>query len=308
MNFGKRMGQVPSTLINKQFPKKSKEEFYREFYMYSCSFLPLAIGTPGANNAFTPFELRIDADSSFEFVKTITRTAIPGGPAIAPFNQFRIKYKDDAAGRNLMKASEYGTTISGFGTAITLSGGAIVDNAFMPFVWPRPYIISASTTFTVEAADDSGFSTNLYMSFHGSKIKPGVAPWQKKEYRSFMPYVYPIANISNAGNPVAGTLVVGANNTVSAPIPTDIDSDFLVLRLAGRRTGPALVTIKDGSDRQWMDSACHIDNLLGNGMFPNIFPSPRFIEKGSVLSTMIQDISGASNTIEMQFIGVKLYE
>lgn len=312
MNFGRRINATPAQISKQILPQQNEDEkFYREFYIYSTSFLTLPAGTPGANNSFTPNEIHIDSDSAFEFIKTIHRVTISATPAtniIAPANQFRLKYIDDAAGRNLMKASEYGTTISSTATALTLPNGAIIDNAFMPFIWPRPYVIGASTTLSVLAADDSGIAYNLYLSFHGNKVRPGIAPWKRKKYKSFMPYVYPIANVSNTSNPIAGTLIVAANNTVSSPIATDIDSDFLVLKITGRRTGGALVTIKDGNDRQWMDSPMHIDNLIGNGAFPNILPAPRFIERGSVISAMIQDISNVSNTIEMQFIGLKLYE
>jgi hypothetical protein len=303
-------GKAPAVLTQS---KSAKEEYYREFYCYNATFLSLPAGTVGGNNAFVPSELRIDADSAFEFVKTIHRVTNPTTYAIAATNAFRLRYKDDASGRFLMKASEYSKTISGTAAAMTIPNGDMYDNCFMPFIWPRAYVIASSSTFTVEAADDSGVSNNVYMSFHGNKVRAGKAPWQRKNYRSFVPYVYPIANISSTtsvpSNPVAGTIVVGANNTVSSPIATDSDADFLIFKIVGRRTGPALVTIKDGStDRQWMDQAMHIDNLIGNAMFPNVLPSPRFVERGSVISTSIQDLSGATNTIEMQFIGVKLFE
>lgn len=306
-----RLGQAAAPAVITS--KKSQQDFYREFYAYNATFLSLAAGTVGGNNAFVPNEVRIDSDSAFEFVKTIHRVANPTTYAITNTNEFRLRYKDDASGRFLMKASEHCKTISGTAAAMTIPNGDIWDNSFMPFIWPRPYIIAASSTFTVEAADNSGVVNNIYLSFHGNKVRSGQAPWTRKKYRSYVPYVYPIANISSTtsvpSNPVAGTIVIGANNTVSSPIATDSDADFLIFKITGKRTGPALVTIKDGStDRQWMDQAMHIDNLIGNGMFPNILPSPRFIERGSVISTSIQDLSGATNSIECTFVGVKLFE
>jgi hypothetical protein len=88
----------------------------------------------------------------------------------------------------------------------------------------------------------------------------------------------------------------------------NIDSHFLIRRLTATRTGAALVTIKDAAtERQWMNTSIHIDNVFGNGMFPNVLPAPRFIWRGSVINITAQDLSGASNRLILTFSGEKLY-
>lgn len=367
---------------------------YKEYFVYSASFLPLASGTVGSNNPFTDVEVRIDPDSDFEFSKTTH---------VATANAFRLKYRDDSTGRNLMKASQdaraiSGTTLnfSGFlanvvavslspaivganttseqtftvtGAAVgqfvyvnkptaqtglgivgarvsaantvainfgNFTGGGITPTAsetytfiligtattnpvvatntlvngyagnFIPFVWPRAYIIAGATTFTVSAADNSGASNTIRIAFHGSKLRPGTAPWDRK-YRAMIPYVYPI----NTTGTVPGVAVIAtASDTISAQIPTDKDGAFLCMKISGQLSGDALVTIKDGArDRQWMDAAVHSRNLVGNSTFPNILPSPRFIQKGAVISTTVQDTSAvANNSVEINYVGVKVYE
>lgn len=262
---------------------------WKEYYIYNVNFTNLAAGS---GTTFIDAEIRLDTDSDFQFIKTMFQ------PSTA---RVRVRYRDDSAGRFLMKGEPDIRTIGGtsFGSIGTAS--PTLANGFWPFIWPRPYRIAAATTFTVSAADFSGLSYTFRLSFHGNKLRPGEAPWNKK-YRAMVPYVYRIGGSSNA-------VTVGANSTASDSVATDIDAHFLVHKIVGARTGPCLVTIKDGArDRQWMNTAVHIDNLVGNGPQPNVLPSPRFIYKGSVISTTLQDLSGASNTVEINYIGVKLYE
>lgn len=267
---------------------------YKEYFIYSANFLPLAAGT-GA--AFTPVSVRIDEDAYFEFTKTTH---------IATSNRFRLKYRDDTDGRFLMQGAPDARTISG-----TILNGAwpvgISDNGFLPFIWPRPYIISPSTSFGVEASDFSGVANTIRISFHGSKIKAGKAPWDK-EYRAKVPFVYTFPETTVSGF-TANRIQLAANGTTTISIVTDQDSAFRILKIVGVRTGAALITIKDGvRDRQWMDVPVHIDNLVGNSQFPNNLPSPRYVEPLGVISFTIQDLSGATNDIEINLIGEKLYE
>lgn len=261
---------------------------WKEYYIYSANFTSLAAGS---GSSFTDLEIRIDTDAEFEFIKTIFQ------PVTA---RARVRYKDDSSGRFLMKGEPDIRTIGGTRFNSFAPSTPRLSPGFIPFIWPIPYIISAATTLTVSAADFSGLSYDFRISFHGSKIRPQQAPWAKK-YKAVVPYVYKISNTN--------TVTLAANGTASVSIPTDIDAHFVVRKIVGSRTGPALVTVKDGArDRQWMDVGVHIDNFIGNGMFPNILPSPRFIYKGSIINTTIQDLSGASNEIEINYIGEKLYE
>jgi len=261
---------------------------YREYYIYSALFTALPAGS---GVTFTDVEVRIDTDYEFEFTKTIYQ------PVTA---RARVRYRDDTGGRFLMKGSQDIRTIGG--TALySMAPGNPTPPGFLPFIWPRPYKIQPATTFTVSAADFSGLSYDLRMSFHGSKLRGGAAPWEGRKWRKIEPYVYPLST--------TGTIVIPANGSASASIATDNDSHFLVKRITGARTGACLVTIKDAArDRQWMDTGVHFDNLVGNGQFPNILASPRFILRGSPIALTFTDLSGASNTVEINFEGEKLYE
>lgn len=262
---------------------------YPEYYIYSSLFSPLPAGN---GLTYVDNEIRIDSDSDFEFIKTIYQ------PTTA---RARIRYRDDTTGRYLMKGSMDIRTIGG--TALySMAPGSPTPPGFLPFIWPLPYKIPAATTFTVSAADFSGLSYNMYTSFHGSKHRSGIAPWDRK-WRAKIPFVYPLTGVSPY------IVAIAANGSASASIPTDNDAHFIVQKITGTRTGPCLVTIKDGDrDRQWMDSAVHFDNLVGNGHFPNILPSPRFIPRGAVVAYTFTDLSGFANTVEINLEGVKLYE
>ncbi len=260
---------------------------WKEFYSYGIVFTDL----PGGDGtSFTDTEIRIDTDSDFEFIKTLFHPIT---------SRVRIRYRDDTNGRFLQKGSQDIRTIGG-GAFFSMAPGTPVAVGFLPFIWPRPYIISAATTFTVQASDFSGLTSTFRLAFHGSKIRPGKAPWDTK-YRAMIPYVYPLNN--------SGTVTIPANGSVSVSIPTDRDSHFLVHKLVGTRTGACTLIIKDAArDRQWMNTAIHFDNMIGNGHFPNILPSPRFIPRGSVISFTFTDLSGSDNVVELNVIGVKLYE
>lgn len=267
--------------------KLKRENEWVEYFIYNAEFLPLAAGT---GVTFIDTEVRIDSDSDFEFVKTMFRPTS---------GRFRVKYRDDTSGRFLQKGSQDIRTIGG--TALyTIAPGNPTPPGFVPFIWPTPYRIPSATTFTVQAADFSGIANDTRLSFHGSKVRAGTSPWER-EYRAIVPYVYSLSS--------SGTVSVAASQTLSTSIATDNDAPFLVQKIVGARTGEALVTIKDGArDRQWMNTAVHFDNLVGSGNFPNVLPSPRYIKRGSTISIIIQDLSGAANTVEINFVGVKLYE
>lgn len=260
---------------------------YKEYYVYQTTFTSLAAG---AGTVFTDNEIRIDSDSEFEFIKT------HHSPVTA---RVRLKYRDDTSGRYLGKASQDIRTISGH-SRFTMAPGLPTPPGFVPFIWPRPYNIAAATTFTVGAADYSGLGVTLYLSFHGNKIRQGEAPWAK-EPRAILPYMYTL--------PSTGTLQIPANGTISASIATDNDASFIVHKIVGSRDGACTMTIKDGArDRQWMNTAVHFDNIVGNGHYPNILPAPRYVARGSVIAVTLTDLSGAANDVELTFIGVKRYE
>lgn len=254
---------------------------WKEYFIYTHS----TALTAGTGVAFDTINIRIDSDADFEFNKTTY---------VATNDRIKVKYKDDSMGRFLTKGSPDIKAVAGRNT---LPMG--LSNSFIPFIWPRPYIISAGTNFVLEASDYSNAANTLRTAFHGGKVRPGNAPWDKK-YRAVVPFVYSFTD---------GEVTVAANSTSNPRIEVDIDAHFLVQKITGIRTSNATVLINEAArGREWMNAATHIDNVIGNGAFPNILFANRFILRGSVISFNIQDLSGAANTIDINLIGVKLYE
>lgn len=255
---------------------------YKEYFVNTFS-QALTAGAAGLLQNSNP--IRIDSDADFEFNKTTF---------VATNDRINLRYRDDSVGRYLTKDPLDVKMIAGRNT---LPMG--LSNSFIPFIWPRPYTISAGTTFTVESGDYSNAANTLYLAFHGAKLRAGVAPWEKR-YRAAVPFVYSFSG---------GSVSIGANATQNVPISVDIDSHFVVQKITGIRTGAALVSVNEGArGRDWMNTAVHIDNFIGNGSFPNILLANRFIYKGSVLNFNIQNLLGIANVVNIAVAGVKLYE
>ncbi|MFH1398951.1 MAG: hypothetical protein ABIG95_02475 [Candidatus Woesearchaeota archaeon] len=255
--------------------------WWREYFIYDV----VRALTPGTGVAYDLSVVRIDSDSNFEFIKTTY---------VATSDNILLRYRDDSTGRYLMKT---GIDVKACAGRNTLPMG--LSNAFIPFVWPRPHVIAAGANFTVEASDYSAVANTLRLSFHGAKIRPGTAPWNQSNYYAEVPALYSFT---------AGRVNVAALATTVQRIEIDMDADFLVQKITGTRTGDALITVTESArGRDWMNSAVHIDNLIGNGSFPNILPANRFLLRGSVLVVNIQNLLGIQNTIDICLSGVKLY-
>jgi len=263
-----------------------------EYFVYSITFSTMAVGT---GVTFIDGEMRIDSDADFQFLKTLYHST-------NDLADVKVKYKDDSSGRYLIKSATSLRSIGGRSLSLDNSG----SYDFRPYVWPIPYNIRRATTLTIQAANSHAIITpTIYLSFHGGKVREGIAPWKRPGYKK-IPYVYTLSR--NINTLPEGTVQIAANQTLSVNISTDKDSDFLVNKITGSATGNALVTIQDmGRDRQWMNTPTHIRNLIGSGAFPNVLATPRFINRGSVMSLSIQNLTAAVNNIEFNLIGQKLF-
>lgn len=263
-----------------------------EYFTYGVTFLNLTAGLGGLQ--FTDGEVRIDSDADFAFCKTTydTTNDLPN---------IYARYRDDSTGRYLTKSAINLRDIAG--RSLPLDGSGAYD--FRPFLWPEPYYIRKSTTFMIQLASTAAIVTpSVQLVFHGYKVRPGIAPWKVKGLR--MPYVYSMTR-NNIAVP-EGVVRVPANQTITAIISVDKDSDFVVSKLTGKADGRCLVTIQEmGRDRQWMNTGISLWNLVGNGATPNILPQPRFVPKGATITVSIQDTSGAQNDVELNLIGTKIF-
>lgn len=262
-----------------------------EFFLYNTTFSALTANSP---NGYTQNEIRIDSDADFSFIKTM----------YFPTNDnpdIYVKYKDDSSGRYLMKNGINLRTVGGRSLALDNSGS--FDHR--AYIWPTPYNQRRASTFTVEAANSHPvLAPDVYLSFHGAKMRPGIAPWKRPGTR--MPYTYALQK--NLATLPDGVVRIAANQTISVGVSVDKDADFVCKAIMGSADGSCLVTIQEmGRDRQWMNTATHIRNVIGSGAFPNILAAPRFVPRGSVINFSIQDISGAQNDVEINMSGLKLF-
>jgi hypothetical protein len=257
---------------------------WKEYYIYNIENTSLAAGT---GVTFTDTTIRTDTDADFELIRR---------SHVATNSRILVQFKDDAYGRLYQNSALDLRDISGAPVSDITVGSAVQHKGILPFTLPRPILIRAATTYTASLSDASGLANSLRMSLHGAKIRPGKAPWNEP-WRARPEFDY-----------TTGAVTIAANQTSSVNISINIDAHFLIHKITSTRGGNALITVKDGAtDRQWMNTAVHIDNFAGNGHFPNILPAPRFIYKGSVINVTIQDLSGASNTIRLNFHGEKLF-
>jgi len=244
---------------------------WKELFVFGMNVtLPGAAGT-----VFTPTQIRIDSDADFEWQKNAYVSTSP---------LIKLRFRDDSMGRYLTK-----NPVDIQGIAGNLIG--------TPFIWGRPYVILAGTTFTVEASDYSTAPNTLRFAMHGAKMRPGNSPWDRR-FRALIPFVYS-----------TGAVTIPASASLPVNIEVDMDAHFLVQKISGIRTGACLVEFKEASrDRDWQNIPVHFDSMVGNGQFPNVVFSNRFIYRGSVIVVNFTDLSAAPNPVEVMITGVKLYE
>lgn len=244
---------------------------WREFFCFGMNVNL----TGDAGTVFTPTQVRIDSDADFEWQKN---------SYVATSSSILLRFRDDSMGRYLTKNPVNIQEIAGtpIGT---------------PFIWGRPYVILAGTTFTIEASDYSTFANTLRFAMHGAKMRPGNSPWDRR-FRALIPFVYS-----------TGRVIVPASGSLPVNIEVDMDAHFLVQKISGTKTATCLVEFKEASrDRDWQNTPIHFDAMVGNGQFPNVMFSNRFIYRGSVIVVNFTDLSAAPNTVEVALTGVKLYE
>lgn len=277
---------------------------WKEFFIYSANFTGtqvLAAGTvngaPGVQ-VFQEFDIKIDSDADFEFLKTMYTFTDP---------RVYARYADQTSGRFLQRGTLDLRLVSGTGVTLGLAG--FESAAFLPFIWPEAHLIPAASVFAVQAADFSGAQNTVRVSFHGNKVRAGYSPWQfdpdgrPKKYARRLPYTYAIP-------PDANVAPIAASGTVQAAAPLDMEADFLATHVTAQAQGAYTVLMEDaaGRERRWSDTPVHISNFAGNGPVPMKLPSPRFFYRGGSILATVNDLSAATNRWRIFVHGVKLYE
>lgn len=86
------------------------------------------------------------------------------------------------------------------------------------------------------------------------------------------------------------------------------DSTFLWTGLAGTQTGTYRVQFTLPDNRQLSSAPINNSNVIGTAQFPvPIWPAVRIPAKGKI-GLYIEDLSNAGNTVQIVFLGVRLYK
>jgi hypothetical protein len=97
---------------------------------------------------------------------------------------------------------------------------------------------------------------------------------------------------------------------IGASFQVDNDSDFLWDRLVSAATGIYSVYIIDRYTSRPLSpspaSPIDIENLAGIAALPFWLPKPYLIRRTSTIQAIFNDRSGAGNTIQLAFVGLKV--
>jgi len=86
------------------------------------------------------------------------------------------------------------------------------------------------------------------------------------------------------------------------------DSLFLITGLAGTQTGAYQIQLTLPDGKLLSSAAVRNANLVGTGQFPTVtWPPIKVPQGGKIGINAIKDLSGAGNTIQLVFQGVRLF-
>lgn len=179
------------------------------------------------------------------------------------------------------------------------------DGSFPMIIQQGRMMKAGVDQFQINILDASGAGTtntnNLYLSFVGEQYiyDPGLS-LLKGGYSDFKAMFLG-----------TGLLTVGANATVSQSIRIT-NGDFISNKIIIKTTSDCLVSIKYGGI-YLMDgnNPIHSRNLAGeattiNGIVPFMLPAQMELRQGSDIEISVQDLSGATNYVDITIAGVSL--
>ena len=104
-----------------------------------------------------------------------------------------------------------------------------------------------------------------------------------------------------------GPLALTANQVTTNNSVQILDRSFRLMMMTAISTGPFAIQILDSRNkRPFSNQLVHSSNLFGTGQNPFPLLTPFVFERrGSILAN-ITDLSGANNSIRIDFIGVEL--
>lgn len=104
-----------------------------------------------------------------------------------------------------------------------------------------------------------------------------------------------------------GPLVLTGGQALTNQSVQILDRSFRWMMLTGISTGAFTVQLKDSRNkRPFSNQQIHSSNILGDGHNPFPLLTPFVFERRGSIFADITDLSGAGNTIRLDFIGVEL--
>ncbi len=175
---------------------------------------------------------------------------------------------------------------------------SIAGSGAFPYIWKPPEFIKANNIRTIALADRSGSATayNVYLSFSGTQYIPASSALIKGPWNAIRPY------------PLCSDLItVGANAIVPFNLHVS-NGDFVCRAILMKSTGSCLVDISYNSI-MLTSGSLHSQNIGGetlNGTMPLVLTAQMDILNNSDIQVNVTDMSGASNDVQITFIGFYL--
>lgn len=138
-------------------------------------------------------------------------------------------------------------------------------------------------------------------------LLPMLPKWARDRAKDFFAYVVEFLPIT-----------AGAALTVQTAIEND--SDFLITSIVRQVTSVAAppvvnplpvytVQVRDaGTGRNLFSDPIALDNIAGTAQLPSFLPYPKFIKRGSTLTTSLQSLFNASENVRIAYQGFKIFD
>jgi hypothetical protein len=88
----------------------------------------------------------------------------------------------------------------------------------------------------------------------------------------------------------------------------DGNSDFIMLAIHGTSTGSYVIRVRNNNDRFICSAFLQNANFVGTAQFPVPLSKPFIVRATGRIAIDITDTSGASNTVELCFSGIRRYQ
>jgi hypothetical protein len=275
---------------------------YRSFYGITHQF---AAGE--ATIALTAGQVNVSdtvvIDSTFDFY-AIARAAI-WAPAAAG-GQGKVQFKID---RQLLFGGSGGGNDSVGCYLSTIGSGRY------PQYLSTPLLVRGKSTFVATLGDFQTVAAALTARFlHYGYIQRRTPIVPRRWYAERRPFRY-MADFTAEG-PLGAAIT--ASKTATIPVPIDPDADFEISKVIVVSDGEAKIQIKNADTRaEWFHRAAHVWLLGGTtidaeppaGAWPFRLPDEarEFVAARGSLSVSAQDLSAATNRLQLIFEGHKLY-